>query len=357
MLAAAGPSALWYLTRSTGAVALILLSASVVLGIAGVGRLERREWPRFVVQGMHRNVSLLALALLVVHILTSVLDPFAGISLLDAVIPFSGTYRPLWLGLGAFASDLLFAIAITSIVRRRLGAPVWKAVHWLSYLCWPLAVVHTFGTGSDVKQVWLLALTAACIAAVVAAVWVRAGIGWPAHKRLRGSAVLASVALPAALIAWLPSGPLGSDWSRRAGTPAALLSTTGGGASSASQSSGDVAAFQAPVSGTLSQQSQGGDLVSVNIALTAQSAALPDIHVQINGREAAGGGVDMTQSSVSAGTAGDPQRFTGAITALQGTDIAAQVRSSTQALTLQLTLRIDPSSGAVTGTAQVSPSQ
>jgi DMSO/TMAO reductase YedYZ heme-binding membrane subunit len=356
LLATAGPSALWYLTRSTGAVALVLLSASVVLGIAGVARLERRSWPRFVVEGVHRNVSLLALVLLVVHIVTTVLDPFAGISIVNAVIPFTGSYRPLWLGLGAFASDLLIAIAVTSVVRRRLGHSVWKAVHWLSYLCWPVAVMHTFGTGSDVKQVWLLALTAACIAAVVVAVWVRAGFGWPAHRRLRSTTVLASVALPAALIAWLPSGPLGSNWARRSGTPAALLTKVGdSGGSSAGTSPSTVGAFRASVSGTVSQTSAGNGLVNVNIALTAQNAELPDLHVEIVGRQAAGGGVEMTHSSVTAGTAADPQRFSGAITALQDTDISAQVSSSAQALTLQLNLQIDPGSGAATGTAVVTP--
>ncbi|HEY7966919.1 MAG TPA: ferric reductase-like transmembrane domain-containing protein [Solirubrobacteraceae bacterium] len=356
-LAAAGPSALWYLTRATGAVALILLTASLVLGIAGVGRVERPGWPRFVVEGVHRNVSLLALAVLAVHIVTSILDPFAGIKLLDAIIPFAGAYRPLWLGLGAFASDLLIAIAITSVVRRRLGYPVWKAVHWLSYLCWPVAVMHTFGTGSDAKAVWLLALTAACIAAVIAAVWVRAGIGWPAQKRLRSGAVVASIALPAALVVWLPSGPLASNWARRAGTPASLLVRSVGSTTPSQSAPPAISAFQATVSGRVTQSAAAGGLVSVDIALSAQSAALPDIHVQIIGNQASGGGVSMTQSSVSAGTAADPQRFSGTVTALAGTSIAAQLSSATQSISLELSLQINPANGAVTGTATVTPRQ
>ena len=100
--------------------------------------------------------------------MTSLLDPFAGIKLIDAVIPFTGSYRPIWLGLGAFASDLFIAVALTSVIRRRLGHGAWRATHWLAYVCWPVAIVHTVGTGSDVKQIWLLALTATCVAAVVA---------------------------------------------------------------------------------------------------------------------------------------------------------------------------------------------
>ena len=115
-LVATGPSALWYLTRATGSVTLMLLTASVALGVANVGRLQSTRWPRFVVEGLHRNVSMLAIAVLCVHIVTTVLDPFASIHLVDAVVPFVSTYRPFWLGLGAFASDLLIAIAITSVV-------------------------------------------------------------------------------------------------------------------------------------------------------------------------------------------------------------------------------------------------
>ena len=139
-LANVGPSALWYLTRATGAVALVLLTVSVALGVANIGRLQAAGWPRFVVEGLHRNVSLLALALLAVHILTSLLDPFAGIRLIDAIVPLTSVYRPLWLGLGAFASDLLIAIALTSVLRRRLGYGAWRATHWFAYLCWPVAV-------------------------------------------------------------------------------------------------------------------------------------------------------------------------------------------------------------------------
>src|SRR5579863_2303110 len=274
LLANVGPSALWYLTRATGAVALLLLTISVALGVANIGRLQRPGWPRFVVEGLHRNVSLLALALLLVHIATSLLDPFAGIRLIDAVIPFTGSYRPIWLGLGAFASDLFIAVALTSVARRRLGHGTWRATHWLAYLCWPVAVLHTVGTGSDVKQVWLLALTAACVVAVIVAVWARVGFGWPAQRRLRSTAVAASVALPAAFLVWLPSGPLASDWAKRAGTPASLLARTSsaGGSSSTPDS---LRSFQASVSGVVGQTTNASGLAVVDIRLTVQNATLP----------------------------------------------------------------------------------
>jgi DMSO/TMAO reductase YedYZ heme-binding membrane subunit len=219
-----GPSAYWYLTRASGTVALILLTASVVLGVAAIARLRGPGVPRFVVDGVHRTASLLAVAFLVVHILTAVLDSFASISLVDAVIPFAGSYRPLWLGLGAVAFDLLLAVAITSLVRARVGHSAWRGIHWLAYAAWPVAVVHGFGTGSDVHQTWLIAINVACIIAVLAAVTGRAMIGWPANVRLRIGALGAAAGFALGLLVWLPGGPLGKGWARRAGTPTSLLS-------------------------------------------------------------------------------------------------------------------------------------
>ncbi len=228
---AAGPSLYWYLTRSTGAVALLLLTAAVVLGVVDVRRWSTPNWPRFVVDALHRNVALLAMIFLALHIITSVLDTFAPISLIDAVVPFADSYRPFWLGLGAIAFDLLIAVTITSLLRQRMGYASWRAVHWLTYASWPIALLHGFGTGSDVRTTWLLALSIACLLAVLAAVAVRVAAGWPQNLGCRGAALGGTGAFSLFLLLWLPSGPLGSEWARRSGTPSSLLghSATAGG--------------------------------------------------------------------------------------------------------------------------------
>ncbi len=220
---ATGGSLYWYLTRSTGAVALLLLTAAVVLGVVDVRRWSTPRWPRFVVDALHRNVALLAMVFLCLHILTSVLDSFAQISLIDAVLPFAGSYRPFWLGLGAVAFDLLIAVTITSLLRQRMGYANWRAIHWLTYASWPIALLHGFGTGSDVNSTWLLALSVACLLAVLAAVIVRVADGWPEHLGRRGAALGGAGAFSLFLAIWMPSGPLGSEWARRSGTPSSLL--------------------------------------------------------------------------------------------------------------------------------------
>jgi sulfoxide reductase heme-binding subunit YedZ len=218
-----GPSTYWYLTRSTGAVAMVLLTLTVALGVIDVRRYASERWPRFVVDGLHRNLALLTIVFLVLHILTSVLDSFAPIGLLDAVVPFAGSYRPFWLGLGAVSFDLLLAVTITSLLRRRVGYGAWRAAHWLSYISWPVALLHGFGTGSDVKGAWLLALSLSCLAVVVLSVIVRVAGSRPQTLRVRGVALAATAAFALFIALWLPAGPLGSEWARRSGTPSSLL--------------------------------------------------------------------------------------------------------------------------------------
>ena len=111
-------------------------------------------------------------------------DGFAPIGWLDAVVPFHSPYRPLWLGLGAVATDLLIALVVTSLLRGRIGYRAWRAVHWTAYACWPVALVHGLGTGTDTKLGWVLVLYLGSLLAVVAAVWWRLAEAWrPAVPR------------------------------------------------------------------------------------------------------------------------------------------------------------------------------
>jgi len=125
--------------------------------------------PRFAVLGLHRNLSLLAVAFLAVHVITAVGDSFVSISVAATVIPFVPGYKPLWMGLGAVSLDLMAAVIVTSLLRRFIGRRGWRAVHWLAYASWPVAVAHSIGSSTDLRTGLFLGLTVICIAAVVAA--------------------------------------------------------------------------------------------------------------------------------------------------------------------------------------------
>ncbi len=179
-----GPG-LWYVTRAAGLITLVLLTLSLVLGILNASRFTSYRWPRFLVQGMHRNLSLLALVFLALHVGTTVIDTYTSIGLQDAVVPFLSPYKRWWLGLGAIASDLMIALIFSSLIRQRLGHRLWRAIHWAGYLCWPVAIAHGLGIGTDHATTWVQALTFSCIGAVVVAASYRVVQLIPARRLVR----------------------------------------------------------------------------------------------------------------------------------------------------------------------------
>jgi predicted ferric reductase len=206
---------LWYLTRGTGMVTLMLLTLTLVLGIAGMRTVRWPGMPRFVIAGLHRNLSLLVVVFVGIHIATAIVDPYAGIHLIDAFVPFVSHYRTVWVGLGAVALDLLVAVIVTSLLRARLGLRAWRAVHWAVYVIWPVAVVHALGSGSDVQSHLLPVVVALCTALVVAAGgWRVLTADVPVWQR--GAWATAAIALMLAVTAWTLSGPLQPGWARTA---------------------------------------------------------------------------------------------------------------------------------------------
>ncbi len=217
----ASPSPLWYATRATGVVALVLLTITVALGVAGVSRLSSPRWPRVITAGLHKNISLLVVAFVLVHVLTTVLDSFVSISPAAAVIPFVSNYRPFWLSLGTIAFDMILALVVTILLRARISYRAWRAVHWLAYASWPIALWHGLGTGTDARLPWLLTLDALCVLLVGGALLWRLTQLPPGAGRT--AAMAATIALPVATIVFAIIGPLRPGWAERAGTPITTL--------------------------------------------------------------------------------------------------------------------------------------
>jgi DMSO/TMAO reductase YedYZ heme-binding membrane subunit len=354
------------MTRSTGAVALLLLTLSVVLGVMGSVRFSAApRWPRFAIDSLHRDVSLLVIVLTVLHVVTTVLDGFAPISLIDGLIPFRSPYRPLWLGLGAVSFDLLIALVMTSLFRRRLGYRSWRIVHWLAYVSWPIAVLHGLGTGSDVKSAWMLALTVVCVAAVVAAVLVRIGRSVPVSPGLRTGTTVLAVATPIGLASFAMLGPLQKGWARKAGTPpphgvtstsTARPSAAVPPASRASSTQGPLdRPFSATLFGTVNQTSASGGAI-VELSLRLGGRVPGQMRIRLGGAPLPQGGLSLTGSQVDLTAPGMPSAMAGKVLSLNGDAIVARVSDLTGAvLNLRINLSIDQNSDAVTGTVTGTP--
>ncbi|MEP7194817.1 MAG: ferric reductase-like transmembrane domain-containing protein [Actinomycetota bacterium] len=343
----------WFATRATGIAALVLLTASMVLGILTSSRYARPGLPRFVTMGLHRNVSLLVLVFLGLHIVTTVVDTFAPISWTDALLPFAGTYRPIWLGLGALSFDLLIALTVTSLLRARLGYRTWRWIHWTSYGCWPIAVMHSLGTGTDNKLPLFLVVAAGCVGSVVVALWYRLAAGWPEHRAIRVSSGVLSVLLPVLALGWWLGGPLQPGWALKAGTPVALtVHNTPAAGPTASPRVGRQASsaqqlpqppFTAPLAASLAQSAPNQDgAIAIRVHGTTGAGTNGLLDIVLDGIPTDGGGVNLTGSKVSYGTPSNPSQYTGRLTGLNGGVLQIATRDKRgRLLALTVTLNIN----------------
>ncbi len=249
--------------------------------------------------------------------------------------------------MGAVAFDLLLALVITSLVRVRLGYRSWKAIHWLAYACWPLALVHGLGTGSDTRAIWMLALVGVSVAAVIGAVWWRAYGVRPPQLAPRLAAVGATAIGSVAVAAWLVAGPLAPGWATTAGTPAQALAA-GGARQAPPATLPSTSAFSAQAS----EQPGAGGAVVLDIVGTLDTSAMP-IEIVLDGT-ATSGGLAVQHGRVSLGTPSN--RYAGTIDSLADGRISARLTDAAgAAVDIDLTLQILDQAGTTQGTVRLTP--
>ncbi len=168
---------LWFSTRGAGIVSLLLSTLVVCLGFATVARWQAPGWPRFLTVEFHRSMALLSIVFVTIHVVTAIIDPFTSLGVLAAIVPLASSYRPLAVAFGVISVDLLVAVIITSLLRERIGHRLWRAVHWLAWAAWPLAILHSLTAGSDAFATWMLVLVGACCLAVAATLIWRLTVG------------------------------------------------------------------------------------------------------------------------------------------------------------------------------------
>lgn len=198
----------WYAARAAGVVAYLLLSAVVVLGISMAGKKKLRRWPRFAVEDVHRFGGILVGSFLVIHVVTIAIDAWLPFSIASIVVPFTSAYKPLWVGFGIVAAELLLALAITNRLRNaRISFRFWRRAHYLNFAVWAAATAHSLGSGTDRSTPWLITLEAAAIVSVGSATGWRLLTRRLAKWRLRGLSAAASLGI-AAVTVFLVTGPL-----------------------------------------------------------------------------------------------------------------------------------------------------
>ena len=187
----------WYISRSTGIVALLLMTAVMLIGILVSRNGKLPGLPRFAAAGLHRNLSLVALAFVALHVLTAIADSFVSIPLTAVIIPLTSGYERLALSLGAVSLDLTLAIIVTSLIRERISPKAWRVVHLLAYLSWPVAWLHSITASKDLRSGWLFTLAIAALLAVVAATgWRLAGAARDIPRAERVGRLMAAIHRP-----------------------------------------------------------------------------------------------------------------------------------------------------------------
>lgn len=349
ILAVSESQALWYLTRGSGLVSILLLTLVVALGIAQVHGVAGPGSQRFVITQIHRNAALLVVVFIAIHIATSILDAYAPIHWLDAIIPFTSPYRSLWLGLGTLAFDLLLALVITSLLRLRIGFSTWKAIHWLAYVCWPISFLHGLGTGSDGRVGLVQIIDLICVVVVVLAIVWRLTRNWQHDTAIRAGSAVAMTMFVFGMSLWAYNGPMQKGWAKKAGTPSELL---GSGSSVTVTTGGLAVPFSADVSGTLEQNStKPGANATITLTGTISNGADAVFVITLTGPVSSRGGVSMRSSTVTMGPPDDPRGYSGTITNLQGSQLQFEVSdTSGNMISAAVGLQVTGDGSTFTGT-------
>lgn len=184
-----GQHSAWYLSRAAAFVSYILLWWSMVLGLAITNRLAR-VWPGGpTATDLHEHASLLGIVFALLHGLVLMGDQYIGYTLPQILVPFAGTYAPLWVGLGQVGLYLMALVTFTFYIRQRIGARAWRLIHYLSFGVFVLSLVHGLASGTDSGAAWAIwtyvSTGLSVLGLTIYRFWVRSRPAAPAAARLR----------------------------------------------------------------------------------------------------------------------------------------------------------------------------
>ena len=323
----------WVAARASGFTAYILVTLAVVFGLLLSQRWQsRRSWPRLLNDQMHQYLTLVAGIFTAVHGVSVLIDPFTAFSLREVLLPFASHYRPVWMALGIIAAYLGLAVVVTGWLRPKIGYAWWRRLHYLTFAVWLLATLHGLGNGSDTRTAWALGIYGASTAAVGGLTVVR--LLWPAGRprvaaRPAWAALAAALAL--AVAAFTAVGPARSGWNKIANNGQG----SGGRSGPTAVTVSTLAPYTATFAGTVRQSAPDAQgATTLTFALRVQGGPYGRLGIVLNGQSLASGGVALTSSDVTLGTAQDPGLFRGAVTGLSGGSFTAEVQGPSGALSL-----------------------
>jgi len=143
------PKTAWHITRATGVVAYLLLTAAAVWGLALSSKIIKEAVPAPLTLDMHNTLSWLAIWTTAVHVFGLLFDSYYQYRLADLFIPFIGPYRPLWVGLGVIGLYLMAATSLSFGWRKRIGQAWWRRLHSLTFAAYGLVTLHGLMAGTD----------------------------------------------------------------------------------------------------------------------------------------------------------------------------------------------------------------
>ena len=364
----------WDTARAGGFTAYLLVTISVLLGLALSMRWQVRWWPRLISYELHVWITNLSFIFLGIHIFASWIDPFTRFGLNELLLPFASHYRPLWMALGIVAMYLSVAVALSLFIRKEIGYTWWLRLHELSFVVWALATVHGLATGSDTRTLWGIELYIVSAVLVCGLLCVR--LLQPATPGGRIHPVWAAItaASLAVAIIWTATGPLRPGWNtianngngsggiaQAAGSSTATATPTATASSSAPFSQPFTAALQ----GSMSRQTDantGQPILRLDLTLGGAQQGVLRIELweeqNNSGIGAGGNGGDgqVTATTVTLGVDAATPLYQGQISTLNGGYMVAQL-DPTQSVqpSLQLTINVQAQGDNVSGTVSAMP--
>jgi methionine sulfoxide reductase heme-binding subunit len=151
----------WLVSRASGVVSLLLVSASVTIGLLMASKLVRKRGAGPILVKTHEQTALAGLIAIAVHGVTLLGDRWLNPGVGGLLVPFTMSYRPAFTGLGIVAGYLAALLGLSFYVRRSIGAKLWRKLHRATVLVWALGIVHTLGAGTDASSPWLQAVLVA----------------------------------------------------------------------------------------------------------------------------------------------------------------------------------------------------